>query len=58
MYMPIIKKQKYSHMFFNIYICMIYLKRRHIYIYDREAFRVYSTYAFCIKHMKLFIYFK
>ena len=32
---------------------------RYIYIYDREAFRVYSTYAFCIKHMNLlFKYFE
>ena len=30
----------------------------HEYIYDREAFRVYLTYAFCIKHMNLFKYFQ
>ena len=30
----------------------------YIYIYDREAFRVYLTYAFCIKHMNVFKYFE
>ena len=31
---------------------------RYVYKYDREAFRVYLTYAFCIKHMNLFKYFQ
>ena len=42
----------------SIHINMYTHTNMYIYIYDREAFRVYLTYAFCIKHMNLFKYFQ